>query len=187
MMTNENLSLGVLEYRSVAAGMKAADEVLKTAQVDLMFAKPMCPGKYVIAIKGSLSAVTAAMEKGTSEDNEAFLVDDCILGNPDPQIYEGLYCSHDVKGVDAIGILESYSVASIFEVADDVVKTTPVSILEIRIAKGLSGKAYVVFSGELSSVEASLEKAKKSIIEKGLLLQTAVIPRPDPRLWEELI
>ncbi len=186
-MVHENLSLGILEYRSVAAGMKAADEVLKTADVQLMFAKPMCPGKYVVAVKGTLAAVKAAMEKGTSTDHEAFLVDECILGNPHPQIYEGLYCSHDIEGIDAVGILETYSVASIFEVADDVVKTTPVSILEIRIAKGLSGKAYVIFSGELASVEASVEKASKSVIEKGLLLQTAVIPRPDPRLWEEMI
>lgn len=186
-MSTQNLSLGILEYRSIAAGMKAADEVLKAAKVDLLFAKPMCPGKYVVGIKGSLSAVKAAMEKGTSSDHEALLVDDCILGNPDPSIFEGLYCSHEVEGLEAIGIIETYSVASIFEVADDVVKTTPVSILEIRIAKGISGKAYVVFSGDLSSVQASIEKAKKSVVEKGLLLQTAVIPRPDPRLWAELI
>lgn len=183
----EKQSLGVLEYRSVAAGMKAADDVLKTADLDLLFAKPMCPGKYVIAIKGSVSAVQAGIEKGTSDAHEPLLVDYCHLGNPDPSIFEGLYCSHEVEDIDAVGILETYSVASIFEVADDVVKTTPVDILEIRIAKGLSGKAYVVFCGELSSVEASIEKAKKSVIEKGLLLQTAVIPRPDPRLWEELI
>ena len=186
-MANQQLSLGILEYRSIASGMKAADAVLKTAEVDLMFAKPVCPGKYIVGIKGSLSAVRAAMEKGKSEEFESILVDDCIIGKPDPSIFEGLYCSHSVEGIDAVGIIETYSVASIFEVADDVVKTTPVSILEIRIAKGISGKAYVVFSGELSSVQASIEKATKAVVEKGLLLQTAVIPRPDPRLWEEMI
>lgn len=186
-MAEQQLSLGILEYRSIASGMKAADAVLKTAEVDLMFAKPVCPGKYIVGIKGSLSAVTAAMNKGTSEEFESLLVDDCILGNPDPSIFEGLYCSNSVEGIDAVGIIETYSVASIFEVADDVVKTTPVTILEIRIAKGISGKAYVVFSGELSSVQASIDKATKAVIDKGLLLQTAVIPRPDPRLWEELI
>lgn len=183
----EKQSLGVLEYRSVAAGMKACDEVLKSADLDLMFAKPMCPGKYVMAIKGSLSAVKAGIEKGTTGENETFLVDYCYLGKPDPSVFKGLYCSGDVEGIDAVGILETYSVASIFEVADDVVKTTPVEILEIRVAKGLSGKSYVVFSGELTSVQASIEKASKSVIEKGLLLQSSVIPKPDPRLWEQII
>lgn len=182
-----NEALGVLEYRSIAAGMKAADDVLKTAAVDLLFAKPVCPGKYVVAIRGKVGAVQAAMEKGTDSNHESLLVDYCLLGNPDPSIFEGLYCNASVEGIEAVGILETYSVASIFEVADEVAKTTPVTILEIRIAKGISGKAYVVFSGDLASVEASLEKASKSVIEKGLLLQTAVIPRPDPRLWEELI
>lgn len=186
-MVDSKKSLGVLEYRSIATGMKAADDVLKTADVDLVFAKPVCPGKYVVLIKGDLSAVTAAMERGTSQEHEATLVDQCILGNPHPAIFEGLNCSGDINNIEAIGIMETYSVASIFEVADDIVKTTPVNILEIRIAKGISGKAYVVFSGELSSVHASIEKAKKSVIEKGLLLQTSVIPRPDPRLWQEFV
>jgi microcompartment protein CcmL/EutN len=186
-MVDSKKSLGVLEYRSIATGMKAADDVLKTADVDLVFAKPVCPGKYVVLIKGDLSAVTAAMERGTSQEHEATLVDQCTLGNPHPAIFEGLNCSGDINNIEAIGIMETYSVASIFEVADDIVKTTPVTILEIRIAKGISGKAYVVFSGELSSVQASIEKAKKSVIEKGLLLQTSVIPRPDPRLWQEFV
>lgn len=186
-MAKQQLSLGVLEYRSIAKGMEAADDVLKTAAVDLVFAKPVCPGKYIVCIKGSLSAVQAAMAKGTSEKYASLLVDDCFLGNPDPGIFEGLYCSHDISEIEAVGILETYSVASIFQVADDVVKTTPVNILEIRIAKGISGKAYVVFSGELSSVKASIEKAEIAVKEKGLLLQTAVIPRPDPRLWQEII
>lgn len=186
-MYQKNQALGILEYRSIAAGMKAADEVLKAADLDLMFAKPMCPGKYVIGIKGALSAVKAGIEKGSSTEHEAYLVDDCLLGNPSEQIYKGLYCSSSVEGIDAVGILETYSVASIFEVADDVVKTTPVDILEIRIAKGISGKAFVVFSGDLSSVQASIEKASKSAIDKGLLLATSIIPRPDPRLWEQLL
>ncbi len=186
-MRETKQSLGILEYRSIAAGMKAADDVLKTADVDLLFAKPMCPGKYIIGIRGSLSSVKAGMERGQSEEHQSVFVDGCMLGNPHPDIFKGLYCSGDVQGIEAVGVMETYSVASIFEVADDIAKTTPVSILEIRIAKGISGKAYVVFSGELSSVEESIEKAKKSVIEKGLLLQTSVIPRPDPRLWQEFI
>lgn len=183
----EGKSIAVVEYRSVALGMQAADAMLKTANVDLIFAKTMCPGKYVVLLTGSLGAITAAVEKGKSEPYQHILVDDCILGNPHPSIFEGLYCSADVGEIEAVGIMETYSVASIFQVADDVVKTTPVTILEIRIAKGISGKAYVIFSGELTAVQASIEKASVAVSEKGLLLSTAVIPRPDPRLWQEMI
>lgn len=186
-MKEKNLSLGVLEYRSIAIGMKATDDMLKTSNVDLIFAKPVCPGKYVVLLKGDLSAIQAAVDKGCSDEYASMLVDSCLLGNPDPSIFEGLYCNHEVTDLAAVGILETYSVASIFQVADDVVKTTPVSILEIRIAKGISGKAYIIFTGDLASVQASIAKAQIAVIEKGLLLQTAVIPRPDKRLWEAMI
>lgn len=182
----ENLALGVLEYRSIAIGMKAADACLKVASVDLVFAKPMCPGKYVFIIKGKLSSVQAAVEKGISHEFESVYVDHAILGNPSSEIFTGLYQTGDIRDIDAVGIMETYSVATIFTVADTLVKTTDVHILEIRIAKGISGKAYVVFSGELAAVTASMEKAKNDILENGLLMQTSVIPRPDPRLWEEI-
>lgn len=183
----ENQSIGVLEYRSIALGMKAADDVLKSANVDIITATTVCPGKYIIIINGSVSSVKAAMERGTSKDYQQFLVDSCWLGNPHPDVIKGLHGATEVDGLEAIGIIETYSIASIFEVADDVVKTTPVQIVELRIAKGISGKSFVVFSGDLSSVEVSIEKAVKTIEDKGVLLQTAVIPRPDPRLWKEFV
>lgn len=182
-----NLSLGILEYRSIAIGMKAVDAALKVADVDLVFAKPMCPGKYVVALKGKLSSVQAAVDKGISDEFQSVYVDHAVLGNPDEGIFAGLYQTSNVKDIDAVGILETYSVATVFTLADVIVKTTDVSILEIRIAKGISGKAYVVFSGELAAVTASMEKAKKEILENALIMQTSVIPRPDPRLWEEII
>jgi microcompartment protein CcmL/EutN len=180
-------AIGVLEYRSIAMGMKAADDVLKTADVDVITAKTVCPGKYIVVLKGSVSAIKAGMEKGTSDEYQSILVDQCCLGNPDESVLKGMYGTAEIDGLEAIGIIETYSVASIFEVADDVVKTTPVQIVEMRIAKGISGKSFVVFSGDLSSVMASIEKASVSVKEKGLLLSTAVIPRPDPRLWKEFV
>ena len=186
-MNSSKGSLGIIEYRSIAGGMKAADGILKAGQVELLFAKPMCPGKYVVAITGKLAAITGAIEAGRGGENEGFWVDDCIIGNPDPQLFSGLYLNTNVEGVEAVGIVESFSVASIFEAADEVVNTSQVNILEIRIAKGLSGKAYVTFSGDVASVSASVEKASKIISQKGMMLSTAVIPNPDPRLWEELV
>lgn len=180
-------AIGVLEYRSIAMGMKAADDVLKTADVEVITAKTVCPGKYIVVLKGSVAAVKAGMEKGTSEQYQSILVDECSLGNPDKSMIKGIYGTAEVEGLEAIGIIETYSVASIFEVADDVVKTTPVDIVEIRIAKGISGKSFVVFSGDLASVTASIEKASISAKDKGLLLATAIIPRPDPRLWKDFV
>lgn len=180
-------SLGVIEYRSIANGMEKADHMLKAADVELVFAKPMCPGKFVVALSGGYVEVQSAIEAGRSSRPFDTCVDDCIIGNPDPQLFEGLYLSSSVDQLDAVGIVESYSVASIFIAADEVVKTTPVKILEIRIAKGMSGKSYVTFTGDVASVTASVEKADKLLSDSGMMLSTAVIANPDPRLWQAMI
>ena len=49
-------ALGMVELNSVAAGVKAGDEMLKTANVELIAAQPTCPGKYMIVVQGKVSA-----------------------------------------------------------------------------------------------------------------------------------
>ena len=41
-------TIGFLELNSIAKGVEAADLILKTAEVDLIFAKAGCPGKYFL-------------------------------------------------------------------------------------------------------------------------------------------
>ena len=43
-------TVGFLELNSIAKGVEAADAILKAAQVELTFAKPVCPGKYSICL-----------------------------------------------------------------------------------------------------------------------------------------
>lgn len=185
-MANQK-SIGIVEYRSVALGIKGADAMLKSAQVDLIFARTVCPGKYIVLISGSLSAVTASVEAGKQEPYASVLVDDLILGNPHESIFDGIYGSCEVTTMEAMGILETYSVCSIMGSADTIVKTTPVQIVEIRIANGMSGRSFAIFSGEISAVQASMDKAEKDVKDSGMFLNSAVIARPDERLWKELV
>lgn len=179
---NKQKSIIVMEYRSVALGMKAADAMLKSANVKLLTAQTVCPGKYIVILAGNVSAVRAAWEKGKSPEYEQVLVDDYLLGNIHDSVFSAIYGTLEVGEIEALGIMETYSVASIIGAADKIVKTTPVRLIEIRIARGMSGKSYAMFSGELAAVEASMEAAVKEIQDSGLLLHTAVIPNPDPQL-----
>ncbi|MEG2315070.1 MAG: BMC domain-containing protein, partial [Clostridia bacterium] len=40
------ISLGLLETNSIARGVEAGDAMLKAAEVKLVKAGPVCPGKY---------------------------------------------------------------------------------------------------------------------------------------------
>lgn len=48
-------TVGFLELNSIAKGVEAADAILKAAQVELTFAKPVCPGKYSILFTGEVA------------------------------------------------------------------------------------------------------------------------------------
>lgn len=185
-MSKLNKSIGVVEYRSVAIGMKALDDMVKTAEIEIINAQTVCPGKYIAIITGQLSAVNAALEKAEAPPYDMTLVDKTLIGNPDESIFPAIYGNVKVGDIESLGIIEGYSVASIIDVADKIVKTTPVKLLEIRLARGMSGRAYAMFYGELSSVEASMEAAEKRLTESGLYFHSAVIPRPTPMLWEML-
>ena len=55
-------AIGMAEYQTVSAGIKAADLMIKTADVEVIEAQVVCPGKYIIILSGDLSAVKAAVD-----------------------------------------------------------------------------------------------------------------------------
>ena len=59
-MSNEPQAVGCVEVSSVARGLDSADAMVKTAQVRLLASHPVCPGKYVILVGGSVAEVNAA-------------------------------------------------------------------------------------------------------------------------------
>ena len=57
-------SIGLVELKSIPVGVQTADEMLKAANVDLLVATAICPGKYIIIISGQVGAVKSSMETG---------------------------------------------------------------------------------------------------------------------------
>ena len=55
-------AIGMVEYKTVSAGITAADAMVKTSEVSIIEAQTVCPGKYIAIITGDLSAVKAAVD-----------------------------------------------------------------------------------------------------------------------------
>ena len=55
------IALGLLETNSIARGVIAGDAMLKAAEVTLLRAGAVCPGKYTVVIYGEVAAVAAAV------------------------------------------------------------------------------------------------------------------------------
>lgn len=179
-------ALGGLETRSVALGMEACDAMLKAAEVTLLMASPTCPGKYLILVSGTVAAVRAAVEAGRPVAQDSW-VDDLVLPSVHPQVIPALSAMTPAEEVGALGILETFSMTAALRAADQAVKSAEVSLIEIRLGRGLAGKAFVVLTGEVAAVRAATEAALSAIEEKALVLAVTVIPSPHPALVDKLI
>lgn len=179
-------AIGMIEFKTVAAGITAADQMVKTAQVELLEAQTVCPGKYIALIAGDLSAVRAAVERAEATRPDE-LIDSFVLGNPDESIFPAIYGSSQIDGVNALGILETYDAASIIVAADIAAKTAIVKLIELRIAKGMCGKSYMLITGEVAACEAAIAKAKASVGEKGMYLDSSVIAHPDAQICKSIL
>ena len=84
--------------------------------------------------------------------------------------------------LDAIGVIETSTVAAAILAADLALKTATVDLFDLRIANGLDGKSFLSVIGPVSDVRSSVTAAAKSAEARGKLLRSVVIPRPHPEL-----
>ena len=110
-------AIGMVEFKTTATGITAADAMVKTSEIELIEAQTVCPGKYIAIISGDLSAVKAAVDTASTKYEEQ-LIGNFILGNPHESIFPAMYGSAQVEKVSALGILETYDAASIIVAAD---------------------------------------------------------------------
>ena len=45
-------SIGLIELGSIASGFQVADTMLKAADVELILARTICSGKYMVLVRG---------------------------------------------------------------------------------------------------------------------------------------
>ncbi len=181
-----NKAIGMVEYRTVSAGIKAADLMIKTSSIDIIQATTVCPGKYVIIIGGGLSSVNASVEAAKTQLPEQ-LVDSFVLGNPAECVFTALYGGSPVEDAKALGVLETFSAPSIIVAADAAAKAADVTVIEIRVARGMGGKSFMLLTGDVAAVSAAIEIAERTVGDEGMLLDSAVIPNPDKDLWGSIL
>ena len=179
-------AIGMAEFYNVTAGVTAADIMAKTADVEIIRASAICPGKYIVIIGGELSAVKASVESCKAKLSRK-LVDSFVLGNPHEDIFPAVYGCAEVGEGEALGVLEAFSAVSIIMAADAAAKTSQVKLIELRIGKGMSGKSYMFLTGSVASVEAAIEKSAQALKEEGVYLDSTVIARPDRKLWKSIL
>jgi microcompartment protein CcmL/EutN len=184
--TSVKRAIGLIELRSIARGMKTTDTILKSADVELLRAHVVCPGKYIILVAGSISQVKSAVSIGQEVAPEV-VVDHFVLSNVHPSIFPALTATTEIENVRAIGVIETFTLAASIVAADLAVKAAPVDLIEIRLPFAMGGKAFTVFTGEVSAVRSAVNTAAEQLKDEGVIDSFEVIPSPHKDLIEKLL
>lgn len=179
-------AIGLVELTSIAKGMEAADAMLKSAQVDLLEAKTTCPGKYIVLVCGDVAAVQSAVDAGKAIGAHS-VVDDFMLPNIHPSVIQAIGAATPVTGIRALGIIETFSIASLIVAADTAAKSGNVELIEVRTGMGIGGKSFVTLTGDVSSVKSSIEAGAVMASERGMLVEKVLIPSPHHSLQQCLL
>ncbi len=177
-------AIGLIELTSIAKGYEVADALLKTAEVEILFNRTICPGKFMVMVAGDVDAVNSSMQVGLEIGGET-VVDDLIIPNIHPDIFPAISGTRVIETTNALGIIETFSVASIIEAADAAVKAADVQLMEIHLAMAIGG--YVTLTGEVAAVTAAVEAGAEYIKQKGLLVSKVIIPNPRKEILTDKI
>jgi microcompartment protein CcmL/EutN len=179
-------SIGLIELSSVAAGFAVADTMLKAGNVRLLLSRSICSGKYMVLIGGETAAVAAAVEAG-AEAAGGCLIDRTLVPNLHQDVFTALGRTQSPQPNGALGVVESFNVASLILAADAAAKAAAVQLLEVRLAMALGGKAFMTMTGDVASVQASVAAARQVLAEEGVLVNAVVLSRPHPDVYREVI
>ncbi len=179
-------AIGLIELNSIARGIITCDALLKKAPVKVVSAMPICPGKYMILFNGDEASVAESLEEGEYVASE-FQVDRLYLPNVHPQVLPAVSSLTEVSTLDALGVIETFSVASSIVAADVAVKAAEIDLIEVRLARGLAGKSYVFLTGDVADVEAAMEAGCGNVAQEGLLVSQTIIRAPHKDLSQIIL
>jgi microcompartment protein CcmL/EutN len=186
-------ALGILELSSIARGVQVADAVVKRAPSTLLLSRPVSGGKHLIVLRGPVANVAESMAAGIAAAAEK-LIDSLELPQAHEQIWSLLYpgfAGHvrssrwENPGGDSVAIVETTTVCATVGAADASAKVAAIVLRDMRLAVGIEGKAFYTMSGELSDIEAAVDRAR--ILAADRVIDIQVIPAPADEIRGRLI
>lgn len=179
-----NPAIGLFEFDSVAAGIAAADAMVKRAPIGDLVTGSVQPGRYLVLVAGDVASVEESMEAGREMSGES-LIAEIVLHDVHQGVAAALRGERVPGPVEALGVIETGSVAPLLAAADAGLKGAAVDLLEVNVADGLGGKAYLLFGGAVSDVEAAVSIGS-SRVDLSELVGAVVIPQLHEELGDNL-
>lgn len=181
-------AIGMIELTSVGIGYQVQDAMLKAADVKLVLGRTICSGKYINLVTGRIAAVQASMAAGLDAAPDG-VIDHMTIPNVHETVFPALSQAVQLgeEKVDAVGIIETFSAASILQAADAAAKAAAVTLYRIHVAMAMGGKGFCLMAGSVANCRNGVDVGAEIAREKGLLVSAVVIPGPSEELFSEYI
>ena len=180
-------AIALLEFDSISAGILSGDAMVKTSPIGVIYAGTVHPGKYLVLAGGDTASVEIALATGR-EMGGGHVSDWVFLPDIHPEVMSAITKGAGAASLDgeALGIVETTTVAAVLDAADAGVKAADVRVSSVRLADGLGGKGYVLFSGVVAEVEAAVEAAVVRTEPHGTMIRSDVIAQLHEEMAENL-
>jgi microcompartment protein CcmL/EutN len=179
-------ALALIEFDSIAAGVEAGDAMVKKAPVARVVSGTVHNGKYLVLVAGEVADVEESYAAGLAVGASAVL-DSVFLPGVHPRVADAVGRQRRGEPVDALGIVETRTVAAAIAVADAGIKGAEVNLIEVRLADGLGGKGLVFFSGLVHDVEAAVRIGVECVSAAPVLVHAVVIPQLHPDMTKNIL
>jgi microcompartment protein CcmL/EutN len=167
-------AIALIEFGSIAAGMFAADKMVKRAPVELLHAGTVQPGKYLVMVGGGTAEVEESYRAGSqAAPNE--ILDDVLLPDVHKRVVKALDGERRFHKFESMVVLETSTIAAILRATDAAVKGATVDLAELRVGNGLNGRGLAVLTGDLTNVEVAAEIAGSALSGRNVTLCHSIV------------
>jgi len=161
--------------------------MVKTSPIGSIYAGTVHPGNYLVLVTGDTASVEIALATGIDIGGSR-LTDSVFLPDIHPDVSAAIVGGARAATLreEALGVVETTTVAAVIDAADAGVKAADVEVSSVRLADGLGGKGYVLFSGVVAEVEAAVEAAVERVAPHRTLVRSDVIPQLHDEMADNL-
>lgn len=178
-------ALALVDFSSIAIGIEAADAMIKRADIQVLKAGTVQPGRYLVLIGGNVADVGESLAAGREVGGDT-VMDHIFLPQVHPEVVRAIGGARVPDANDALGVVETTTVPAAIHAADAGIKGAEVRLVEIRLADGLGGKGIVLYSGVVADVETAVEIGVGALERPALLVRKVVIPQLHAAMWENV-
>lgn len=178
-------AIAIIEFNNIADGVTAADAMIKKAPIAMLKSGTVSQGKYLVLIGGTTASVRESYTEGLVQGAD-HIIDSLFLPDVHIQVHQALLGKRNPCKAEALGIIETGTIAATIQAADAGIKGAGVIIIEMRLADGYAGKGYTLFNGKVEDVEEAVEIGLQSISSRRVAVFSKIIPALHPEISREI-